>query len=110
MLENLFRNAIKFTPKKGTISLSLLYEESIVRILVADTGIGIASRHHNKLFDPFTTASKGGTAEEQSYGLGLYTVKRIAEAHDGHISVISQPKKGSVFTVTLPRFQQEESI
>lgn len=95
---NLIRNAYKFTPPNGLITVSAQKESKAVQITVADTGAGIENKHLKNIFEPFYQAEsgKGGT------GLGLAIVKGIVERHGGNIEVKSEPGKGTSFTFYIP--------
>ena len=71
-------------------------------ISIADNGIGISKTDQKHIFDKFYRASTGNIHKFKGLGLGLYYVKRIAQAHGGDVSVSSKPGKGSTFTITLP--------
>jgi PAS domain S-box-containing protein len=100
VVTNLLHNAIKFTPKGGTITVRLSKDDGGVRCEVIDTGAGIAEEDIPKLFQRFSQLqrgmAKGGT------GLGLSISKSIVEAHGGHIGVKSRLGAGSTFWFTLP--------
>jgi signal transduction histidine kinase len=106
---NLVTNAIKFTPHNGHVALGAQRVGSNVRIWVSDTGPGIAPEKQGKLFVEFarldTTLPDG--EKPKGSGLGLSIVKRIAEAHDGSVSVRSAPGDGAVFMLTLPAADPE---
>lgn len=97
-LQNLFFNALDFTPEDGEVCLSLTREKDTAVITVRDSGCGISPEALPKIFDRLytTRAGDGGT------GLGLYIVKLVAEEHGGTVSVTSVPQKGSIFSITLP--------
>jgi signal transduction histidine kinase len=105
MLLNLVTNAIKYTPKGGTIDLSLADQDGAVSITVRDTGIGIAPGDLPHIFERFWRAdpARSRTGERPGTGLGLAITKWIAEAHGGGITVQSRPGRGTIFTVRLPR-------
>jgi signal transduction histidine kinase len=100
ILSNLISNAIKYSPKGGTVSLQLTCEDKKVIFSCADEGIGIPPEDERKLFDSFSRASNvgmiGGT------GLGLSIVKKCVELHSGEIAVESEVGVGTTFTVSLP--------
>lgn len=102
VLRNLLTNAIKFTPRGGSISLSTTFDDQWVRLSVTDTGIGIASEHLPRIFDRFYQVKNTG-AQHRGQGLGLAIVRIIVEGHGGLLDVRSKPGQGSVFTVSLPR-------
>ncbi len=97
---NLIGNAVKFTPRRGTISVSTTVEDDRLLVEVADTGIGIPENELSRVFNKYfrSSAARGfkGT------GLGLTISKAIVEAHGGSIRVESTAGKGSRFTVLLP--------
>ncbi|MFI5253544.1 MAG: sensor histidine kinase [Bacteroidota bacterium] len=102
LLLNLVDNAIKYTPEKGNVSLSLFRLNGNVKISVQDTGIGIPENEQQKIFDRFYRVDKARSRDLGGSGLGLSIVKWIVELHHGKIEVDSEVQKGSTFTVWLP--------
>jgi len=105
LLLNLVTNAIKYTPRGGTVDLSLTDQDDAVSITLRDTGIGIAPGDLPHIFDRFWRAdpARSRTGDRPGTGLGLAITKWIAEAHGGSITVQSRPGRGTIFTVRLPR-------
>jgi signal transduction histidine kinase len=105
MLLNIVTNSIKYTPRGGTIDLSLAEEEHTVTFSIRDTGIGIAPGDLPHIFERFWRADQARTrtGERPGVGLGLAITKWIVEAHGGSITVQSRPGRGSIFTVRLPK-------
>jgi two-component system heavy metal sensor histidine kinase CusS len=101
LLSNLLDNAAKHTPAGGQVSLEVLKKEKQAIIKVSDTGCGIAPEHISKIFDRFYRISSSRPSET-GFGLGLSICQSIAKSHGGEIEVISEPGKGSTFTVILP--------
>ena len=101
VLDNLFSNAIKYTPRKGLISLKAeKYRDSII-IKVSDTGCGIPKKFQNKVFEKlFRTENTSQKVE--GVGLGLYLCKALVEQSGGKIWLTSQEDKGSNFYVSIP--------
>ncbi|HIR64586.1 MAG TPA: HAMP domain-containing histidine kinase [Candidatus Faecousia faecigallinarum] len=98
---NLFSNAIKFTPPRGKISLTLKAEGEFAVVQVSDTGCGISPEVGKHMFEKFY---QGDTSHAtQGNGLGLALVKRVIDIVGGDISVSSEVGKGSIFTVKLRR-------
>lgn len=98
---NLISNAIKYTQKKGTITVNLReYSHSII-FSVMDTGIGMTDDQTKQIFNKFYQADKSKTTK--GLGLGLTIVSRIVQMVEGKISVESEPGKGSKFSVTIPK-------
>jgi signal transduction histidine kinase len=104
LLNNLLSNAVKYSDKKPEIEIEGFKAENNICIKVTDNGIGINRMDQKHIFDKFYRASSGNIHKFKGLGLGLYYVKKIAEAHGGDVSVSSKPGKGSTFTVTLPGF------
>jgi signal transduction histidine kinase len=102
LINNLLSNAVKYSDKKPEIDIEGFTEENNVCIKVADNGIGINKVDQKHVFDKFYRASTGNIHKFKGLGLGLYYVKKIAEAHGGDVTVSSRPGKGSTFTITLP--------
>ncbi|MDR1575966.1 MAG: response regulator [Treponema sp.] len=108
VITNLFSNAIKFTPEKGTISLKVHKvsesgngETCTLQIEVGDTGIGITEDQKARLFQSFVQADNSVSRKYGGTGLGLAISKRIIEMMGGGIWVESEPGKGSVFKFTI---------
>ncbi len=100
VLANLLGNAVKFTPRNGTISLKARRVDGKVRISVKDTGPGIPSQDLPHLFERFW---QGSGSRQRGTGLGLSIVKSIVEAHGGALWVESREGAGSTFFFTLPQ-------
>jgi PAS domain S-box-containing protein len=100
---NLLTNAVKFTPKGGTVSLTLCKRESHVEIIVADNGQGIAPEFIDHVFERFRQADATTTRKHGGLGLGLAIVRHLAELHGGTVRVESEGLgKGATFVVCLP--------
>lgn len=101
VLMNLVGNAVKFTVL-GEIAIRAAVTGNRLRIDVSDTGVGIAEKDLERLFDDFEQADTGLTRTHQGTGLGLAISKRLTEMMGGAISVVSVPAEGSTFSVDLP--------
>ena len=100
---NLLTNAVKFTPRNGTVQIAARRTASQVQIAVTDNGEGIDPAFLPHLFEPFRQAESPQTRVHGGLGLGLSIVRYIAEAHGGTIAAESEGRgKGATFTVTLP--------
>jgi signal transduction histidine kinase len=101
---NLLSNAVRFTPKGGLVEVRAARdaETDALLISVRDTGVGIASHEHLKVFDEFYQAAHEPERTRDGTGLGLALAKKFVELHGGRLWVESQPGEGSTFTFTLP--------
>ncbi|MEA2463127.1 MAG: hypothetical protein QOJ98_874 [Acidobacteriota bacterium] len=100
---NLLANAVKFTPKGGTVQVSARRTSSQVQIAVTDNGEGIDPQFLPHIFEPFRQAENPQTRVHGGLGLGLSIVRYLAEAHGGSVAAESEGRgKGSTFTVSLP--------
>ncbi len=100
VLSNLVANALKYTPRGGSVEVTAVEGEGSVRFEVKDSGSGIAPEHHERIFEKFFRVSG---APSGGVGLGLYLAREIVEAHGGRIGVESAPGLGSRFWFTVPR-------
>lgn len=103
ILTNLTSNAIKYSPNGGVISVSGRTVDEVVRVTVADQGVGIPKEHLGKIFDRFHRIDNRNTRKVGGTGIGLYLVKHLVEAHGGRVWVESEVDKGSQFTFELPK-------
>jgi signal transduction histidine kinase len=101
-LSNLVSNALKYTPR-GSVEVVLAEDPEAHRLLVRDTGIGIAPEKRLAIFEPFTQLESLDHKKAGGVGLGLFLVRQILRALGGRIELSSQLGKGSTFTITLPR-------
>jgi len=106
VFNNLLTNAVKYTPNKGKIEVSVKEEKKGLLVSISDTGIGIPEKEHEKIFQKFyTVGGKSLMQESDRMGLGLTIAKGIVEAHGGRIWVESDGEgKGSIFYFTLPMY------
>jgi signal transduction histidine kinase len=102
LIDNLVSNAIKFTPRDGRVGVRLTARDTMIRIEVSDTGIGIPDAERERLFERFFRAQSALEQQIQGTGLGLYISKAIVDAHGGRIGVDSAPGEGTTFVVELP--------
>ena len=104
---NLIDNAIKYTPDKGTITINVdATEHNRVKIEIVDTGIGIYSKYHDRIFQRFYRVDKARSRQLGGTGLGLAIVKHIIEQHGSSIHVKSELGKGSCFWFELEKMSK----
>jgi two-component system, OmpR family, heavy metal sensor histidine kinase CusS len=97
----LLDNAVKYTPREGTVQVSISSFDATVRLDVRDTGIGIAAENMERIFDRFFRVDVSRNRDEGGSGLGLAIARWIAEAHHTSISVTSDLQRGSLFSVSF---------
>ncbi len=102
VVANLVGNAVKFTPRGGTVLVTVASSDDGARIDVNDTGVGIDAGELPHIFDRFYRGSRANEARGSGSGLGLAIVRSIVDMHGGSVSVESGAEKGSRFTVRLP--------
>ena len=108
ILNNLFENAIKYTPN-GMVSVNVTGDDNNVQISVKDSGIGIPAEDIPHLFQKFYRVDNSETREINGTGLGLFLSRKLTESIGGFLDVESEYKKGSTFTVKLPRITRENA-
>jgi signal transduction histidine kinase len=99
VISNLVGNAVKFTPRGGSVTLAAEWRDRVLHVSVADTGAGIPPEQLPHVFGRFWQADD---ADQRGVGLGLAIARGIVEAHGGRIWVQSEPGEGSTFHFTLP--------
>jgi signal transduction histidine kinase/ActR/RegA family two-component response regulator len=103
VLSNLLNNAIKYSPKGGSISVRVEIHRDVARIAVTDTGIGIAAKALPRIFDMFSQGDSEVEGYQSGLGVGLTLAKYLIELHEGSITAESPgPGKGSTFAIELP--------
>ncbi len=102
VISNLIDNAIKYTPE-GSVIVKLTTYKNLLRLSVADTGVGMSQETKEKIFSKFTRADNAHEINVTGAGLGLFIAKKLVEAHNGRIWAESAGEgKGSTFYVELP--------
>ena len=99
-LFNLLDNAVKYTPAGGKIAVSVVLWEMYVEVKVTDTGKGISESNQAAIFRRFYREEE--VHEQQGVGIGLYLAREIVTRQGGYIKVVSEPGKGSEFSIMLP--------
>ncbi len=101
-LVNLVNNALKYSDQEKVLKVKLYRTDSVLKLEVADRGIGISRSEHSKIFEKFYRAGDPLVHNTKGSGLGLSLVRHIAHAHGGEVEVESSPGNGSKFTLWLP--------
>ena len=101
-IKQVLDNAYKFSGEKGTVAIALKRNADTFKIIVSDTGSGIAREEIPKLFEKFYQVDPSRTGQIRGFGLGLYYAREFFRLHGGAISIESEEGKGTVVTITLP--------
>lgn len=103
---NLLSNSLKYTIERPLIQIGTKNLNQNIVITVTDNGIGIPSREFKRIFEKYYRISTGDTHTTKGFGIGLYYVKTVIKAHQGSLTVQSENRKGSTFTIILPVIKQ----
>jgi len=109
VLHNLFGNALKFTGRGNSVTISAIEEGPDLRVAVCDTGIGMDQRTLEGLFRSDSKQSRKGTEGESGTGLGLLICKEFVALHGGRIWAQSAVGEGSTFSFTLPKGSSQKT-
>ena len=110
VVQNLIDNAVKYTSRGGTVTISLKPEDdNMLAITIKDTGIGIPKEQQDQIFQKFFRGTNARKIKTEGSGLGMYIAKEIIQMHRGKIWFESVENKGSTFTFTLPTVQGENA-
>lgn len=102
LIYNLLDNAIKYNKRDPDILISTSTINKMLKMEIRDNGIGIHPDNLKKIFNRFYRVPTGNLHDVKGFGLGLSYVKRIVEAHNGKITISSEPERGSQFIIQLP--------
>ena len=100
---NLIENAIKYNKEDGKVSVATTEDENFAKVIITDTGNGIAKEDWDKIFEPFFRIDKSRSRSMGGAGLGLALVKEIAVRHGGDVKVIESSNKGSSIELSLSK-------
>jgi two-component system, sensor histidine kinase and response regulator len=101
IMNNLISNAVKYNKVGGRVDIFIEKKESLLRLTVSDTGIGLNKEDKEKIFEDFVRIKSFQTREVTGSGLGLSIVKKIVDMYQGSIDVQSEPGSGTSFIITL---------
>ena len=100
---NLIENAIKYNKEDGKVSVAITEDENFAKVIITDTGSGIAKEDWDKIFEPFFRVDKSRSRSMGGAGLGLALVKEIAVRHGGDVKVIESSERGSSIELSLSK-------
>jgi len=104
VLQNMFNNAMDAMPEGGRLKIVTGMEDSLIKLSVSDTGIGIPEEDLENVFHPFFTSKATGT------GLGLPICNQIISIHNGHISLGKNEEDGMTFNIYLPPVKKDDTV
>lgn len=110
MLANLMSNAIKFSPKDSTVTISIVKVENMAEIRISDQGPGIAAEDRALIFEKFRQTRTADAISAKGTGLGLAIVRALAESHGGEVGIESELGRGSTFFVRIPLYETAASV
>lgn len=110
IIANLLDNANKYTPEKPDITIHTSNTQNGILIMIKDNGIGISRENQEDIFRNLYRVPTGDLHDVKGFGLGLYYVKRMVEAHDGYVKLESEAGKGSKFYVFFPFGKEAEPV
>lgn len=102
ILHNLIDNAVKYGPEKLFIRVITKKEQNSITLTVSDNGPGIDARYHKRIFHKFFRIPSGNVHDVKGFGLGLYYVKIICQAHRWNIRLSQEPGNGATFIIEIP--------
>ena len=103
ILHNLIDNAVKYCPSKPQLNIYTTFEDKYLTLNIQDNGIGISKEYQNRIFDKFYRIPTGNIHNVKGFGLGLFYVKSICDAHGWKIKLESESGKGTLVKVRIPR-------
>lgn len=110
VLQNILENAVKYTPEKGKIEISVNLVKNNLIVHIKDNGVGIPKEDKKKIFSKFFRAGNVVRMQTDGSGLGLFICKNIIEAHGGKIEFDTEEGKGTEFSFTLPVTSKEKLL
>jgi two-component system cell cycle sensor histidine kinase PleC len=110
ILINIMSNAVKFTPEKGSVTLSARrFDDDFVLISVTDNGPGMTAAEVDMALRPFGQVNQGFDKRHEGTGLGLPISLALARLHNGNLSVLSEPGKGTCVRLHLPVYRRQDA-
>ena len=102
-MHNLLDNAIKYCKEVPIVEVQTLDQGNLIELKVIDEGIGIEQEAHGKVFNKFYRISTGNVHNVKGFGLGLFYVKNICNAHGWKIKLDSTPDVGTTISIKIPK-------
>ncbi len=106
-LDNLLSNAVRYSPRGGRVTITMVFEKDTLMVAVADEGEGIPVEHQHRIFERFYRVDKSRSREGGGTGLGLSIAHNIMRGIGGAIDLWSRPGEGSQFTLTFPLIEEK---
>jgi signal transduction histidine kinase len=109
VFSNVLNNAVRYTPPQGLVELSAAVDGAMLKILIADTGVGIPPEDLDRVFERFYRVEKTRSRDYGGTGLGLSITRKLVEAHGGAIWLESMPGQGTRVWFTVPAMVAKEA-
>lgn len=109
ILHNLLDNALKYVKNKPIIKVSALQKNSAIQLIIKDNGIGIKKEYHSKVFQKFYRVPTGNIHDVKGFGLGLFYIKNICEAHGWIIHLESEEEMGTQLSILIPKTEKSSA-
>lgn len=106
ILHNLFDNAVKYSKEAPEVTLRTEDANGKIRLIVSDKGVGIDKIHHAKVFDKFYRVPTGNVHNVKGFGLGLFYLRNICQAHGWKVNLDSEPGKGTAVSIEMKRWAE----
>lgn len=110
ILYNLLDNALKYTKKNPIIKVGINQSKDSIQVSIEDNGIGIKKEHQSKVFHKFYRIPTGNIHNVKGFGLGLFYIKNVCEAHGWKVQLESSLNKGTIISIVMPRKQKVSSF
>ena len=101
IISNLISNALKYTPEKSSMCVTLVQKDGETALSISDEGVGVPMQESEKIFEKFYRSGNEETRSQKGTGLGLYIVKKMVEQHNGMVQVKANKPKGSIFVASF---------
>ena len=109
VLHNLLDNALKYVKKTPIIEVSAQQKNGAIQLSIKDNGIGIKKEHHGKVFQKFYRVPTGNIHDVKGFGLGLFYIKNICEAHGWIVHLDSEVGKGTTLSILIPKTEKAKA-
>jgi signal transduction histidine kinase len=107
IIRNILENSFKYSPEPAKIIIETKFTPPLIILQITDTGFGISDSEKDNVFNPFYRIGNEDTRKTKGTGLGLFIVKKLVEAHHGKVSILDNPKGGTILKIILPYLKKD---